>query len=122
MIPQAVKDEIRKQVNHGGIAPTLRQHINGMIYCWEMDGFSSKLEAERAYENYETACWLRHWCRQNGFTTRKGTFHLIDANRYSDLLGRMVKYGMSGAECDGIRWELAQVDYLRNAHIWFMGN
>ena len=62
-----------------------------------------------------SAIKARKWCRQHGYTTRKGSQHTIDGRDNSDLWAALSWAG----QAEGISWKLVKVDQIRNIYLQF---
>lgn len=120
-IPQIAKDSIKEMVRQemSGKNTEIDWYIRSMVNCWDMDDFSNKTEAEYQYRHYRIACEIRTWCRRNGQTTRKGSYHSYDCRREAKDIWLIVAKGDIDGKADNIVWHYRTVDGLKNLQIWF---
>jgi len=132
-IPQSGLDYIKrlvdqewKDTNHfdtlhfNGITAAERFAWQTYVVSWDLWGYESKWEADCEFKQYITSLRIRKWCRANGYTTRKGTLHTFDGRHWSDRgIWNVVQASGLDNECDGVKWSVRKVDYLKNVYVWF---
>jgi len=118
-LKQSWKDYIKAEIRKDITGYTIRGEILMAVACWDLDGFTDKLEAKNAYQRHMIACQIRTYCRRNGVTTRRGSKHAFDCRHEHRELWWMVANGAMDNEADGIRWSYRTVDGLKNLYIQF---
>ncbi len=97
----------------------LRSYINGMVNCWEMDGFTTKYAAQDYYNRAVMSIKIRKYCRSQGISTRKG--ETVNTTGYENpVLWSIITKGDINADFAGMSWRWRRVDgNIKNITIWF---
>lgn len=116
-IPQIAQESIKEMIAKEQ-EQELGWYISNMVNCWDMDGFSNKEEAHYTYTAYRIAREIRHYCRRNKITTRKGTYYSTNQEQDPGLWSIAGHFDLN-VKANGMNWRVCKVDQLRNVQIWF---